>query len=147
MFLCLKARHEAAMRRTVDRSQRAKQKPNRWSWGGSLQPSTPSTAAGTLTSRVHWCFLLSEMKRYLCSSIVVLNDPLAFLVTADPCSASPSLSPVYLFALGSPLCSASPPLSFALVVQALLSRLSSIHSTLLDWSTCTVLSVSTADTE
>lgn len=49
LFLWLKARHEAAMRRTVDRSQRAKQKPNRWSWGGSLQPGTPSTAAGTFT--------------------------------------------------------------------------------------------------
>ncbi|TWW68957.1 Ensconsin Microtubule-associated protein 7 [Takifugu flavidus] len=45
-----KARHEAAIRRTVDRSQRAKQKPNRWSWGGSLQPGTPSTAAGFVES-------------------------------------------------------------------------------------------------
>ncbi|XP_029598847.1 ensconsin isoform X2 [Salmo trutta] len=38
-----KARHEAVMRRTVERSQRAKPKPNRWSWGGALPGNTPTT--------------------------------------------------------------------------------------------------------
>ncbi|XP_045551456.1 ensconsin isoform X8 [Salmo salar] len=38
-----KARHEAVMRRTVERSQRAKHKPNRWSWGGALPGNTPTT--------------------------------------------------------------------------------------------------------
>ncbi|XP_034143717.1 ensconsin isoform X5 [Esox lucius] len=36
-----KARHEAVLRRTVERSQRAKQ--NRWSWGGALPVNTPTT--------------------------------------------------------------------------------------------------------
>ncbi|XP_028808994.1 ensconsin isoform X3 [Denticeps clupeoides] len=35
-----KAHYEAVIRRTMERSQRAKQKPNRWSWGGSLTTST-----------------------------------------------------------------------------------------------------------
>ncbi|XP_017563366.1 ensconsin isoform X3 [Pygocentrus nattereri] len=35
-----KARYEAVMRRTLERSQRTKQKPNRWSWGGALTTST-----------------------------------------------------------------------------------------------------------
>ncbi|XP_039594815.1 ensconsin isoform X2 [Polypterus senegalus] len=34
-----KERHEAVVRRTIERSQKAKQKPNRWSWGGPLQSS------------------------------------------------------------------------------------------------------------
>ncbi|XP_052327663.1 ensconsin-like isoform X4 [Oncorhynchus keta] len=38
-----KARHEAVMRRTVERSQRAKHTPNRWSWGGALPGNTPTT--------------------------------------------------------------------------------------------------------
>eukprot|EP00062_Callorhinchus_milii_P008511 gi/632951270/ref/XP_007891197.1/ PREDICTED: ensconsin isoform X11 [Callorhinchus milii] len=35
-----KERHEAVVRRTIERSQRAKQKQNRWSWGGALQRNT-----------------------------------------------------------------------------------------------------------
>ncbi|XP_069929625.1 ensconsin isoform X3 [Oryctolagus cuniculus] len=31
-----KERHEAVVRRTMERSQKPKQKPNRWSWGGPL---------------------------------------------------------------------------------------------------------------
>lgn len=37
------------MRRTLERSQRTRQKPNRWSWGGALHTNTPSTPAGTFT--------------------------------------------------------------------------------------------------
>ncbi|KAM4633736.1 uncharacterized protein map7b [Polymixia lowei] len=45
-----KVRHEAVIRRTLERSQRAKLKPNRWSWGGALQTNTPSTPAGLVES-------------------------------------------------------------------------------------------------
>ncbi|XP_035507941.1 ensconsin-like [Morone saxatilis] len=45
-----KARHEAVIRRTLERSQRTRQKPNRWSWGGALHTNTPSTPAGFVES-------------------------------------------------------------------------------------------------
>ncbi|XP_029318800.1 ensconsin isoform X2 [Cottoperca gobio] len=45
-----KTRHEAVMRRTLERSQRTRQKPNRWSWGGPLNTNTPSTPAGFVES-------------------------------------------------------------------------------------------------
>ncbi|XP_067429453.1 ensconsin isoform X2 [Thunnus thynnus] len=45
-----KARHEAVIRRTLERSQGARQKPNRWSWGGALHTNTPSTPAGFVES-------------------------------------------------------------------------------------------------
>lgn len=32
----LKERHEAVVRRTMERSQKPKQRQNRWSWGGAL---------------------------------------------------------------------------------------------------------------
>ncbi|XP_043086094.1 ensconsin isoform X8 [Puntigrus tetrazona] len=35
-----KARYEAVIRRTMERSQRARPKSNRWSWGGTLSAST-----------------------------------------------------------------------------------------------------------
>ncbi|XP_075940679.1 ensconsin [Anarhichas minor] len=44
------ARHEAVIRRTVERSERSRPKPNRWSWGGPLQTNTPSTPAGFVES-------------------------------------------------------------------------------------------------
>uniref|UniRef100_A0A8C4SJL7 Microtubule associated protein 7 n=1 Tax=Erpetoichthys calabaricus TaxID=27687 RepID=A0A8C4SJL7_ERPCA len=40
-----KERHEAVVRRTIERSQKAKQKPNRWSWGGPLQSSLSYSSA------------------------------------------------------------------------------------------------------
>ncbi|XP_026941359.1 ensconsin isoform X4 [Sagmatias obliquidens] len=42
-----KERHEAVVRRTMERSQKPKQKHNRWSWGGALHgsPSTHSAAS------------------------------------------------------------------------------------------------------
>ncbi|XP_033874650.3 ensconsin isoform X3 [Acipenser ruthenus] len=39
-----KERHEAVVRRTIERSQKAKQKPNRWSWGGAMHSSTVNTS-------------------------------------------------------------------------------------------------------
>ncbi|XP_039594823.1 ensconsin isoform X9 [Polypterus senegalus] len=43
-----KERHEAVVRRTIERSQKAKQKPNRWSWGGPLQSSLSYSSARRL---------------------------------------------------------------------------------------------------
>ncbi|XP_034436650.1 ensconsin isoform X14 [Hippoglossus hippoglossus] len=40
-----RVRHEAVMRRTLERSQRTRPKPIRWSWGGALSTNTPSTPA------------------------------------------------------------------------------------------------------
>ncbi|XP_072558674.1 ensconsin isoform X4 [Paramormyrops kingsleyae] len=40
-----KARHEAVIQRTLERSQKAKPKPNRWSWGGTLRGTTSHTSA------------------------------------------------------------------------------------------------------
>ncbi|KAM7368007.1 hypothetical protein PAMP_014263 [Pampus punctatissimus] len=45
-----KARHEAVIRRTLERSQGTRQKQNRWSWGGALHTNTPSTPAGFVES-------------------------------------------------------------------------------------------------
>ncbi|XP_033932527.1 ensconsin isoform X6 [Pseudochaenichthys georgianus] len=41
-----KTRHEAVMLRTLERSQRARQKPNRWSWGGPMHTNNPTTPTG-----------------------------------------------------------------------------------------------------
>ncbi|KAG7509177.1 ensconsin isoform X1 [Solea senegalensis] len=40
-----RVRHEAVIRRTLERSQKTSQKPNRWSWGGALYANTPNTPA------------------------------------------------------------------------------------------------------
>ncbi|CAG09084.1 unnamed protein product [Tetraodon nigroviridis] len=74
------ARHEAVMRRTLDRSQRAQQKPNRWSWGGSLQPSTPSAAADADRRSVSTTNLSKHAdsvitKRLSVSSATLLHSP------------------------------------------------------------------------
>ncbi|XP_058469363.1 ensconsin isoform X2 [Solea solea] len=45
-----RVRHEAVIRRTLERSQKTSQKPNRWSWGGALYPNTPNTPAGFVES-------------------------------------------------------------------------------------------------
>ncbi|XP_069579678.1 ensconsin isoform X2 [Brachyistius frenatus] len=45
-----KARHEAVIRRTLDRSHKTRQKPNRWSWGGVHHTNIPSTPAGFVES-------------------------------------------------------------------------------------------------
>uniref|UniRef100_A0A8C4V2T3 Microtubule associated protein 7 n=1 Tax=Falco tinnunculus TaxID=100819 RepID=A0A8C4V2T3_FALTI len=39
-----KERHEAVVRRTIERSQKPKQKQNRWSWGGALHNRINNTA-------------------------------------------------------------------------------------------------------
>ncbi|XP_033861468.3 ensconsin-like isoform X10 [Acipenser ruthenus] len=40
-----KERHEAVVRRTTERSQKVKQKPNRWSWGGAMHNSAVNSSA------------------------------------------------------------------------------------------------------
>ncbi|KAM9782742.1 uncharacterized protein map7b [Neosynchiropus ocellatus] len=45
-----RVRHEAVIRRTLERSRPPRQKQNRWSWGGALQTNTPSTPAGFVES-------------------------------------------------------------------------------------------------
>uniref|UniRef100_A0A1A8RUQ8 Microtubule-associated protein 7 n=1 Tax=Nothobranchius rachovii TaxID=451742 RepID=A0A1A8RUQ8_9TELE len=45
-----RVRHEAVIRRTLEKSQKTKPKPNRWSWGGALHTNTPSTTAGFVES-------------------------------------------------------------------------------------------------
>lgn len=44
--LLFKERHEAVVRRTMERSQKPKQKHNRWSWGGPLHGSPRAHSAG-----------------------------------------------------------------------------------------------------
>ncbi|CAJ1078226.1 ensconsin isoform X3 [Xyrichtys novacula] len=57
-----KARHEAVIRRTLERSQRTRQKSNRWSWGGTLHPNTTSTPAGFVESIFHCPFDLAGLE-------------------------------------------------------------------------------------
>ncbi|XP_063350839.1 ensconsin isoform X2 [Pelmatolapia mariae] len=45
-----RTRHEAVIRRTMEKSQKTRQKANRWSWGGTLQTNTPCTTAGFVES-------------------------------------------------------------------------------------------------
>ncbi|XP_045551450.1 ensconsin isoform X2 [Salmo salar] len=60
-----KARHEAVMRRTVERSQRAKHKPNRWSWGGALPGNTPTTPGGFVESSFLYPLDLAGLEHHL----------------------------------------------------------------------------------
>ncbi|XP_061099063.1 ensconsin isoform X3 [Conger conger] len=74
-----KVRHEAVMRRTLERSQRANQKPNRWSWGGALQGSTahPSDADRRSVSTANLSKHAEPIitKRLSSSSATLLNSP------------------------------------------------------------------------
>lgn len=117
------------------------------------------------------CLKVSLQCKYVCLplrvSIVLpclhwnfqIPCPLLLLLTHTLLCLSLSLSPLFSTSLTSsplpllsdlplsPLLFVSLPLSFPLLVQVLSSRLSSIHSILLGWSTCRVLSVTTADME
>ncbi|CAL8316778.1 unnamed protein product [Merluccius merluccius] len=75
-----KARHEAVIRRTTERSQRTRPKPNRWSWGGALPPHTPSTPADSDRRAVSTMNLSKHMdpvitKRLSSSSATLLHSP------------------------------------------------------------------------
>uniref|UniRef100_A0A8C9HPT4 Microtubule associated protein 7 n=1 Tax=Piliocolobus tephrosceles TaxID=591936 RepID=A0A8C9HPT4_9PRIM len=75
-----KERHEAVVRRTMERSQKPKQKHNRWSWGGSLHgsPSIHSAdpdrrSVSTMNLSKHVDPVIS--KRLSSSSATLLNSP------------------------------------------------------------------------
>ncbi|KAK6489022.1 ensconsin isoform X13 [Huso huso] len=74
-----KERHEAVVRRTIERSQKAKQKPNRWSWGGAMHSSTVNTSdadrrsVSTMNLSKHVDPVMS--KRLSSSSATLLNTP------------------------------------------------------------------------
>ncbi|KAI1897671.1 hypothetical protein AGOR_G00085660 [Albula goreensis] len=74
-----KMRHEAVMRRTLERSQRAKQKPNRWSWGGAMHGSASHTSdadrrsVSTMNLSKHAEPVIT--KRLSSSSATLLNSP------------------------------------------------------------------------
>ncbi|XP_045916449.1 ensconsin isoform X7 [Micropterus dolomieu] len=75
-----KARHEAVIRRTLERSQRTRQKPNRWSWGGAVLTNTPSTPAdadrrsvSTMNLSKHTDPVITKRLSY--SSATLLHSP------------------------------------------------------------------------
>ncbi|KAM8945546.1 ensconsin [Pelodytes ibericus] len=75
-----KERHEAVVRRTIERSQKPKQKNNRWSWGGPIQ-SNPSVSSSDPDRRSVSTMNLSKHidpvinKRLSTSSATLLNSP------------------------------------------------------------------------
>ncbi|KAM5166523.1 ensconsin isoform 3-T3 [Callospermophilus lateralis] len=86
-----KERHEAVVRRTMERSQKPRQKPNRWSWGGSLQGSSgihstdpDRRSVSTMNLSKHVDPVIS--KRLSSSSATLLNSP-------DRASCSPIIMP------------------------------------------------------
>uniref|UniRef100_A0A8C9S5U0 Microtubule associated protein 7 n=1 Tax=Scleropages formosus TaxID=113540 RepID=A0A8C9S5U0_SCLFO len=74
-----KARHEAVIRRTLERSQKPKQKPNRWSWGGGLHGNAVHTSdadrrsVSTVNLSKHAEPVIT--KRLSSSSATLLNSP------------------------------------------------------------------------
>ncbi|XP_075900684.1 ensconsin isoform X8 [Nelusetta ayraudi] len=75
-----KVRHEAVMRRTVERSQRTRQKTNRWSWGGALNANTPSAPTDADRRSVSTTNLSKHTdpvitKRLSSSSATLLHSP------------------------------------------------------------------------
>nr|XP_054603816.1 ensconsin isoform X9 [Nothobranchius furzeri] len=75
-----RVRHEAVIRRTLEKSQKTKPKPNRWSWGGALHTNTPSTTADADRRSVSTVNLSKRAdpvitKRLSSSSATLLNSP------------------------------------------------------------------------
>ncbi|XP_047429599.1 ensconsin isoform X8 [Mugil cephalus] len=75
-----KARHEAVIRRTQERSQKTRPKSNRWSWGGALHTNTPSTPADADRRSVSTMNLSKHTdpvitKRLSSSSATLLHSP------------------------------------------------------------------------
>ncbi|CAK6962214.1 ensconsin isoform X4 [Scomber scombrus] len=75
-----KVRHEAVIRRTLERSQATRPKPNRWSWGGALHTNTPSTPAdadrrsvSTMNLSKHTDPIITKRLSY--SSATLLHSP------------------------------------------------------------------------
>ncbi|CAH2250437.1 ensconsin isoform X4 [Pelobates cultripes] len=75
-----KERHEAVVRRTIERSQKPKQKNIRWSWGGALQSNTNITSSDPDRRSVSTMNLSKHIdpvinKRLSTSSATLLNSP------------------------------------------------------------------------
>ncbi|XP_069708070.1 ensconsin isoform X5 [Phaenicophaeus curvirostris] len=73
-----KERHEAVVRRTIERSQKPKQKQNRWSWGGALHSRINNTdpdrrSVSTMNLSKHVDPVIN--KRLSSSSATLLNSP------------------------------------------------------------------------
>ncbi|NXF50336.1 MAP7 protein, partial [Oceanites oceanicus] len=73
-----KERHEAVVRRTIERSQKPKQKQNRWSWGGALHNRINHTdpdrrSVSTMNLSKHVDPVIN--KRLSSSSATLLNSP------------------------------------------------------------------------
>ncbi|NXG29388.1 MAP7 protein, partial [Dromaius novaehollandiae] len=73
-----KERHEAVVRRTIERSQKPKQKQNRWSWGGALHSSINNTdpdrrSVSTMNLSKNVDPVIN--KRLSSSSATLLNSP------------------------------------------------------------------------
>ncbi|XP_028295734.1 ensconsin isoform X3 [Gouania willdenowi] len=75
-----RARHEAVIRRTSDRTQKPRPKANRWSWGGAQYTNTPSTPAdadrrslSTMNLSKHTDPVIT--KRLSSSSATLLHSP------------------------------------------------------------------------
>ncbi|KYO19065.1 ensconsin isoform X3 [Alligator mississippiensis] len=74
-----KERHEAVVRRTIERSQKPKQKQNRWSWGGALHSSGITNtdpdrrSVSTMNLSKHVDPVIN--KRLSSSSATLLNSP------------------------------------------------------------------------
>ncbi|XP_041831610.1 ensconsin isoform X2 [Melanotaenia boesemani] len=75
-----RARHDAVVRRTLERSHKTTQKPNRWSWGGALHTNTPNTSADADRRSVSTMNLSKHAdpiitKRLSSSSATLLHSP------------------------------------------------------------------------
>ncbi|XP_043963413.1 ensconsin isoform X4 [Gambusia affinis] len=75
-----RVRHEAVIRRTLERSQKTKPKQNRWSWGGALHTNTPSIPADADRRSVSTVNLSKHTdpiitKRLSSSSATLLHSP------------------------------------------------------------------------
>ncbi|NXO75354.1 MAP7 protein, partial [Sitta europaea] len=73
-----KERHEAVVRRTIERSQKPKQRQNRWSWGGALHKGINNTdrdrrSVSTMNLSKHVDPVIN--KRLSSSSATLLNSP------------------------------------------------------------------------
>ncbi|XP_072355772.1 ensconsin isoform X2 [Scyliorhinus torazame] len=99
-----KERHEAVVRRTIERSQRIKQKSNRWSWGGALQSNATINrddadrrSVSTMNLAKHADSVIS--KRLSSSSATLLNSPDRALrqriasILNQPCKPCPASTP------------------------------------------------------
>ncbi|XP_029799448.1 ensconsin isoform X7 [Suricata suricatta] len=83
-----KERHEAVVRRTMERSQKPKQKHNRWSWGGSLHGSPSIHSAARRLQLSPW--ESSVVNRLLTPTHAFLaRSKSAAALSGDPASCSP----------------------------------------------------------